>query len=441
MHVHRTQDSHRVATKCIRQSKKERKKYFLGSVGPPPCGQQLLLTSNPSPECHGKGPEFRGTREPSFPEPGWVAPLLGTSWSCLATRTRGRGCFAEQLLPTHRRPAQTPSEDCKCPHGAAHQKRVRARRPSASPHPEPHLFDLARPTRRSAFPSRESCWHRPLRAEPRLSPPRVLSQPQSAGRTGCGPLRGERERGVHRWEYPRPLNLEKDSIFLQPERMFGVVVVGVGRAGSVRIRDLQTPPPPADPLKLIGFVSRRELGNINEAKQISLQDALSNIEVDVAYICNENVSHEEHIRQFLRAGKHVLVEYPMALSLASAQELWKIAEEKEWLKNISHTFSKDLMNSNINSNSLISFSLRRPLTWIEERGPDLKRERHVNFLFESGRLESLPPPAQGNKNLFLRDQHIFVKKLLGQMSTEDIAKEKKRILHCLEIADKIQKYC
>ncbi|XP_056660798.1 biliverdin reductase A isoform X4 [Monodelphis domestica] len=85
----------------------------------------------------------------------------------------------------------------------------------------------------------------------------------------------------------------------QPERMFGVVVVGVGRAGSVRIRDLQTPPPPADPLKLIGFVSRRELGNINEAKQISLQDALSSAEVDVAYICNENISHEEYIRKNL----------------------------------------------------------------------------------------------------------------------------------------------
>lgn len=33
-------------------------------------------------------------------------------------------------------------------------------------------------------------------------------------------------------------------------------------------------------------------------------------------------------RQFLNAGKHVLVEYPMTLSWAAAQDLWKLAEQK-----------------------------------------------------------------------------------------------------------------
>ncbi|XP_043831293.1 biliverdin reductase A isoform X2 [Dromiciops gliroides] len=286
--------------------------------------------------------------------------------------------------------------------------------------------------------------------------------------------------------------------------MFGVVVVGVGRAGSVRIRDLQSPQLPPSPLKLIGFVSRRELGNINEAKQISLQDALSSAEVDVAYICSENVSHEEYIRLFLNAGKHVLVEYPMALSLASAQELWKIAEEKgkilheehielltedyAFLKNevagkqllegsvyftggpleeerfgflafssiarlsrlvslfgelafISATMEEQKENQYLKMTANLETVDKRPLTWIEERGPGLKREWHINFLFDSDRLESIPPPTQGHKNIFLRDQEIFVKKLLGQMSTEDLAKEKKHILHCLGIADEIQKHC
>ncbi|XP_074139727.1 biliverdin reductase A isoform X2 [Sminthopsis crassicaudata] len=290
----------------------------------------------------------------------------------------------------------------------------------------------------------------------------------------------------------------------QPERMFGVVVVGVGRAGSVRIRDLQSPQLPPSPLKLIGFVSRRELGNINEVKQISLQDALSSTEVDVAYICSENVSHEEYVRQFLSAGKHVLVEYPMTLSLASAQELWKMAEEKgkilheehiellteefAFLKNevagkkllkgtlhftggplekerfgflafssiarlswlvslfgelavISATMEEQEENKYLKMTVNLETVNKRPLTWIEERGPGLKRERHINFLFESGLLESIPPPTQGNKNIFLKDQDIFVKKLLGQMSTEDLAKEKKHILHCVRIADEIQKYC
>ncbi|KAM4815072.1 biliverdin reductase A-like [Thomomys bottae] len=115
---------------------------------------------------------------------------------------------------------------------------------------------------------------------------------------------------------------------VQPMRKFGVVVVGVGRAGSVRIRDLQNPGGSSAYLNLIGFVSRRELGSIGEVQQISLEDALSSQEVDVAFICSESSSHEHYIRQFLSAGKHVLVEYPMTLSLAAAQELWDLAEKK-----------------------------------------------------------------------------------------------------------------
>lgn len=33
-------------------------------------------------------------------------------------------------------------------------------------------------------------------------------------------------------------------------------------------------------------------------------------------------------RRFLEAGKHVLVEYPMALSAQAARELWQLAEQK-----------------------------------------------------------------------------------------------------------------
>ncbi|XP_041578222.1 biliverdin reductase A-like isoform X2 [Vulpes lagopus] len=115
---------------------------------------------------------------------------------------------------------------------------------------------------------------------------------------------------------------------LEPERKFGVVVVGVGRAGSVRIRDLRNPHASSAFLNLIGFVSRRELGNIDEVQQISLEDALSSQEVEVAYICSESSSHADYIRQFLNAGKHVLVEYPMTLSWAEAQDLWTLAEQK-----------------------------------------------------------------------------------------------------------------
>lgn len=46
-----------------------------------------------------------------------------------------------------------------------------------------------------------------------------------------------------------------------------------------------------------------------------------------------------------------------------------------------------------------------------------------------------------NKNIFLKDQKIFVQKLLGQVSEKELAAEKKRILHCLWLAGEIQKHC
>ncbi|XP_040319192.1 biliverdin reductase A [Herpailurus yagouaroundi] len=83
---------------------------------------------------------------------------------------------------------------------------------------------------------------------------------------------------------------------------------------------------------------------------------------------------------------------------------------------------------------------KRPLTWIEEKGPGLKRNRHLSFHFKSGSLENMPNVGV-NKNIFLKDQNIFVQKLLGQFSEKELAAEKKRILHCLWLAEEIQKYC
>ncbi|KAB0345854.1 hypothetical protein FD754_022780 [Muntiacus muntjak] len=254
----------------------------------------------------------------------------------------------------------------------------------------------------------------------------------------------------------------------EPRRKFGVVVVGVGRAGSVRIRDLRNPHASSAFLNLIGFVSRRELGSIDEVPQISLEDALSSQEIEVAFICSESSSHEDYIRQFLNAGKHVLVEYPMTLSWVAAKDLWELAEQKGKVLHEEHVellmeefaflkkevVGKDLLKGSLlftrhsrltwlvslfGELSLVSATLeerkedqymkmtmcletenKSPLTWIEEKAPGLK----------SGSLENMPNVGI-NKNIFLKDQNIFVQKLLGQFSEEELAAEKKRILHCL----------
>ncbi|XP_014317642.1 biliverdin reductase A isoform X3 [Myotis lucifugus] len=260
---------------------------------------------------------------------------------------------------------------------------------------------------------------------------------------------------------------EETKMNAEPEKKFGVVVVGVGRAGSVRMRDLRSAHASSAFLNLIGFVSRRELKCIDEVQQISLEDALSSQAVDVAYICSENTSHEGYIRQFLNAGKHVLVEYPMALSWTAAKDLWELAEQKAgpleeerfgfpafsgisrltWLVSlfgelslVSATLEERKEDQYLKMTVCLETENKRPLTWIEEKGPGLKRNRHLSFHFKSGSLENVPNVGD-NRNIFLKDQTIFVQKLLGQISEVELAAEKKRILHCLWLAEEIQKCC
>uniref|UniRef100_A0A8C5X2H4 Biliverdin reductase A n=2 Tax=Malurus cyaneus samueli TaxID=2593467 RepID=A0A8C5X2H4_9PASS len=289
-------------------------------------------------------------------------------------------------------------------------------------------------------------------------------------------------------------------------KMFGTVVVGVGIAGLARIQDLMNPMPssPSEHLKLFGFVSRRSFGNINDAKQISLEDALRSKDIHAAFISTENRSHEETIRMFLEAGKHVLVEYPMALSAKAAHELWEMAEHKDKILHVEHiellteeykqlkkeVAGKDLVKGTLhftgsvldeNKSGFPAFSgiarltwlidlfgdltvtsatrekqkdknysrmtvhfntaNKKPLTWIEERGPGMRREKKINFCFTSGCLENFPEAPRSSVGLFMQDQNLFAKKLLGQVSKEELAAEKWRILRCLDLAELIQQYC
>ncbi|CAN2389615.1 Biliverdin reductase A [Pristimantis euphronides] len=288
--------------------------------------------------------------------------------------------------------------------------------------------------------------------------------------------------------------------------MFGVVVVGIGIAGSVRIRDLLRPLPssPSESLKLLNFVSRRDLGQVSGVKQICLQEALQSNEVDAAFICTDNRDHEQSIRCFLEAGKHVLVEYPMALSTQTAHELWQLAEQKGKVLHVEHiellTEEFKLLKKEVAGKDLVEGVLHftggpldekkfgfpsfsgiaritwlvdlfgnltvtsanneeiedgkyskltanfttadnRPLTWIEERAPGLKREKKVKFTFTAGILDTLPPASRSDLGPFMQDQNLFAKKLLGQVSKEELAAEKTRILHCIDLAEKIKQYC
>ncbi|CAN9502964.1 unnamed protein product [Ophioblennius macclurei] len=287
--------------------------------------------------------------------------------------------------------------------------------------------------------------------------------------------------------------------------MFGAVVVGIGIAGWVRVRDMVAPlsGTTAEKLSVKGFVSRRSLEPQHGVSQISMEEALSREDIQVAFVCSENVDHEDRVRTFLQAGKHVCVEYPLAMSSKAAVELWDLAQEKGLTLHVEHIellsedykeLKKQVQGKNLQQGTLhftggalkpgfgfpsfsgiarltwlvdlfgelslttatieedpatnyskmtvkLQTSDNKPLTWIEERQPDLPRAKNIDFQFDSCTMTKLPPAPRGAVGLFMKDMVLFSDKLAGKVSPEQLQREKGRILHCLELADKIQQVC
>lgn len=285
----------------------------------------------------------------------------------------------------------------------------------------------------------------------------------------------------------------------------GAVVVGLGTAGMVRIRDLLAPLPgsAAENLSLKGFISRRSMPPQQGAAQVSLQEALSREDIQVAFICTENTAHEDAVRMFLQAGKHVCVEYPMTTNYTAAQELWDLAQEKglilheehielltedfkalkkevegkklqegtlhftggplkpnfgfvgfagisrlTWLVDLfgelsvtAATLEEDPASHRCKMTARLLTADGRPLTWIEERQPGLGRAKNILFQFDSCTLTSFPPAPRGTIGLFMADLLLFSAKLAGRVSEDEIQRERRRVLHCLGLAQKIQHLC
>jgi len=104
----------------------------------------------------------------------------------------------------------------------------------------------------------------------------------------------------------------------------GCVVVGLGIAGKVRVRDLKEA---TCGLSLKGAVSRRPV-ELEGVASVTLDVALADPEVGAVIVCTEPAQHEEAVEKALKAGKHVCCEYPLALSHAKAQEFYSLADEK-----------------------------------------------------------------------------------------------------------------
>lgn len=102
-------------------------------------------------------------------------------------------------------------------------------------------------------------------------------------------------------------------------RELGFVVVGLGRAGLARVRDLAG----LSGCRLVGTVSQRP-----GAGSLSLEEALRHPDIDIAVIATENARHAPLAHAFLLAGKHALVDFPLAQDAPTARQLFELANDR-----------------------------------------------------------------------------------------------------------------
>jgi predicted dehydrogenase len=137
----------------------------------------------------------------------------------------------------------------------------------------------------------------------------------------------------------------------QPADILGLALVGVGRANQARQRDAGTIPGVA----VLATVSRREGVGSHTLAQVLADPA-----IHAVCIATENASHAALAAQCLQAGKHVLVDFPLAGSLQEAQALHALAKQNHL---ILHTESIGLLTAE--HAALKQLHQERPLASVE----------------------------------------------------------------------------
>ncbi len=123
--------------------------------------------------------------------------------------------------------------------------------------------------------------------------------------------------------------------------MVGVGVVGAGYWGPKHARNFAELPGSrlamvADPDESRLAVMRERHGGLRTSTHY--HEMLASSEVDAVVVATPASTHVRLVREALLAGKHVLVEKPIALSSAEAEELIEIADATGLVLMVGHTF-------------------------------------------------------------------------------------------------------
>jgi biliverdin reductase len=118
----------------------------------------------------------------------------------------------------------------------------------------------------------------------------------------------------------------------------GVGLVGTGYAAKVRAEAVQAEPR----ARLVGVAGNtpEKLADFVQTHQSQAfpnwQALINSAQVDLVIISNLNSEHGAIARAALFAGKHVVVEYPLALDVSTAESLIALADHQKRLLHVEH---------------------------------------------------------------------------------------------------------
>lgn len=194
-------------------------------------------------------------------------------------------------------------------------------------------------------------------------------------------------------------------------RSLRIGIAGLGAAGRAFLPAIGAHPGMslvafADPVATIRDSAAAELGVAGYA---SMAELLAHPGLDAVHIATPTELHPEHVAQACAAGKHVLVEKPMAVELAQASAMIEAAEQAgvQLLVGHSHTYDLPVKRMHALIASGILGRVRMVNTWC-----------YTDWMYRPRRPEELDT-SQGGGVTFRQGSHQFdiLRLLCGGMAT------------------------
>lgn len=113
-------------------------------------------------------------------------------------------------------------------------------------------------------------------------------------------------------------------------KVYNFGVIGCGRIAPAHIEAI-TNLKDAHLIGITDIITQKaeELGKKFNTPVYTNKELIHNPDVDVISICTPNGTHTDIAREALRAGKHVLIEKPLSLSLEDFDDLVKVAQQTQ----------------------------------------------------------------------------------------------------------------